>query len=245
MVYIGIVLFILFIIELIFPQALVLPLFYYWHYEDILNGLLRSWPMFLWGFIVTLLSLLLCNQHTLKTGNILYAKYSSDESSLFQCFIDSLFIGIIEEINYRWLFFYSNILTSKIMNFCLFGWCRFFYLYLEAPIVNIIFLNRLKWLLYDQVHWSVGSAAVFTNGRFRDQHLYLGIFGYYNSWCFGFFLFWIMINFGLPAAICSHAFYDFIIFSMYYIHGFFLRQRTYHCYLTETSTSCSRLKENV
>src|SRR4051812_39099465 len=123
MIYIGIMLFIFLIIQLISPTAIELPLFYYWRYEGILNGFLRSWPIFLWGFIVTLPILILCNQDTLKNKNIWYAKFASNDSSLFQCFIDSLLAGIIEEINYRWLFFYSNIVVNKIMNVCLFGWC--------------------------------------------------------------------------------------------------------------------------
>ncbi|CAF1479490.1 unnamed protein product, partial [Adineta steineri] len=91
-------------------------------------------------------------------------------------------------------------------------------------------------------HWSIGSAALIVNGKFRDEHLHLGLFGWYNSWCIGFFEFWIMMNYGLPAAMCSHAFYDFIIFFMYYIHGIICRQRKSH-YITKTSTSYPNLKE--
>ncbi|CAF1435446.1 unnamed protein product [Adineta steineri] len=244
MIYIEIMLFIFFIIQLISPTAIELPLFYYWHYEGIFNGFLSSWPIYLWSFTITLLSLIFVSQDTLKNKNILYATFASDESSLFRCFIVSLLIGITEEINYRWLFFYSNIVSTKITNFCSFGLCRFFYLNIEAPFINIIFFNNLKWLLYDQVHWSIGSAALIVNGKFRDGHLYLGLFGWYNSWCIGFFFFWIMMNYGLPAAMCSHAFYDFIIFFMYYIHGIICRQRKSH-YITKTSTSYPNLKETV
>jgi hypothetical protein len=242
----AIMMFIFFIIQLIFPTAIELPLLYYWHYEEILIGILKSWPIFLWAFIVTLLALILISEDTLKTKNIFYAHFASDESSLFQCFMISLLIGISEEITYRWLVFYSHIILNKIINFCLFGWPKFFYLNIEAPIINTIFLNRLRWLLYDQVHWSIGSAAIISNAKFRNEHWYLGLFGYFNSWCFGFFEFWIMINYGLPAAICSHAFYDFIIFSMCYTHGVLLRRRKYHYYsVTPTSISSSRLKESV
>ncbi|CAF3814338.1 unnamed protein product, partial [Adineta steineri] len=164
------------IIHLISPTAIELPLFYYWHYEGIFNGFLSSWPIYLWSFTITLLSLIFVSQDTLKNKNIWYATFASDESSLFRCFIVSLLIGITEEINYRWLFFYSNIVSTKITNFCLFGLCRFFYLNIEAPIINIIFFNKLKWLLYNQVHWSIGSAALIVNGKFRDEHLYLGLF---------------------------------------------------------------------
>lgn len=90
LIYIGIMLFIFFLINLISPTTIELQLFYYWYNEGIFNGLLKSWPIFLWGFIVTLCSLILINQETLKSENILYAKYASYDSSLFQCFIDSL-----------------------------------------------------------------------------------------------------------------------------------------------------------
>jgi len=249
LIYIVLILPILLIIPLIFPTAIELPLFYYWQYEGILNGFFESWPIFVWAFVITSFSLIFSDQDTLKRLNILYVKYSDDGSSLFKCFIDSLLIGIVEEIYYRWLSFYLNILTTKITNFFLFGICRYFYLYIEAPLTNIIFFNKLRWLLYDQVHWSIGSSAIITNGIFRNDHAYLGYFGYFNSWCIGFFQFWIMMNYGLPAAICSHVFYDFIIFSMYFIHGVLLRKRRYQYYqhysITKTSISSSRLKESV
>ncbi len=174
---------------------------------------------------------------------------TNNESSLFQCFIISLLIGIVEEISFRWLAFYMSILGNKMMNFCLFGYCRWFYLNVEAPFMNFIFIKKLRWLLYDQAHWSIGSGAVIANAKFRDGHAYLGLFGYYNSWCIGFFLFWIMINYGLLSAILSHAFYDFIIFSMYYIHGVVQRRQKHLYYqyniFRDNSSSHSRLTESV
>lgn len=238
-VYIGILFFILVICNFIFPTATELPLFYYWNYEGIIDGLFQSWPIFLWGFTITLISLLLCKQTVLEK-NVLYVQYTYENSTLFKCLIDSLFIGIIEEILYRWLYFYSNIIGSKIFNFFFFDLYRPFYINSEAPWMNWCFFNRIGWLVFDQSHWSIGSGAVLSNGAFRDAHVYLGLFGYYNSWCLGFFLFWIMINYGLPAAILSHTFYDFIIFSMFYIHSYIQSRHSFN-YKDKYLTSQSRL----
>ena len=183
----GKCMFILLIIDFIFSTPFELPLFYFWQYNNISDGLFVSWPIFLWAFVVTLCILLLVNKKTLETKDDFYGRLTNDESSLFQCFIISLLIGIVEELIYRWLSFYLSILGTKIMNYCLFGLCRWFYLYLEAPFINIIFLKQLEWLLYDQAHWSIGAAALIANAKFRDGHVYLGLFSYYNSWCIGFF----------------------------------------------------------
>ena len=142
-------------------------------------------------------------------------------------------------------------MSIKITNFFFFGFTRWYYLNLEAPLINLLFLKRLGWLLYSQKHWSIGAGATIANARFRDGHLYLGIFGWYNSWCIGFFLFWIMSNYGLLAAICSHALYDFIIFFMCYVHGYLGRRRSYPYvvhrdrYFSTPMTSSSSLKESV
>lgn len=249
LIYIGMTLFVLMIIDVIFSTPFEYPLFYYWQYDKMFDGFLKSWPIFLWASVITLCSLLLIDENTLKTENIWYARLTNNESSLFQCFIISLLIGIVEEIYFRWLAFYTSILGNKMMNFCLFGYSQWFYLNLEAPFINFIFIKRLGWLLYDQAHWSIGSAAIVANAKFRDEHAYLGLFGYYNSWCIGFFLFWIMIHYGLLSAMLSHAFYDFIIFSMYYIHGVVQRRQTYlyqqYDIFRDISSSNSRLTESV
>ena len=191
-------------IQFIYPTALQFPLFYYWEYEKIFDGILNSWPIFLWAFMLTLIGLILNDEETLKSKKIFYKSFFNDEYSLFEYFIECLFIGISEEITYRWLDFSLSIILIKISNICLFGWSKYFYLNIESPIINLLFINRLRWLLYNQIHWSIGSGAIIANAKFRNEHQYLGFFGFYNAWCIGFFQFWILINSGLPAAICSH-----------------------------------------
>lgn len=49
---------------------------------------------------------------------------------------------------------------------------------------------------------------------FRDQHEYLGWFGWINSWFMGMVFFWLLFNYGLFTAIAAHALYDMIILVM-------------------------------
>ena len=213
-----ILLFILLQIDSKFEGALEVSLFDFWEYENIFPNFLKFWPLYLWAFITSLFSLLLINENTLKTENIWYRRCVNNESSLFQCLILSLYTGITEEIINQWILFYISILGVKITNFCLFGFCRWFYLSIGAPLTNFLFFNQLGWLLYDRIHWSIGSAALIVNEKSEGAHVYLGSFSSYNSWCFGFFQFWIMFNYGLPLCIVSHVIYDMIIFSMHNIY---------------------------
>jgi hypothetical protein len=71
---------------------------------------------------------------------------------------------------------------------------------------------HLGWLLYGY-GWAVGMGALSANTHFREGHKYLGPLGYWNSWAAGWFLFYVMFEYGIPAAIAVHFLYDFIIYA--------------------------------
>ena len=249
-IYLSVILAVIITFNVTNKTLIELPLFCYWHSTRFFEGLLMAWPIFLWAFTITLLSLLYCSRSALQKSNPFYAKYSDEASTLFRCVTDCIVIGITEEILFRWLSLYANMVTIKITDYLLFGLSHWLYLYIEAPLINFFCLKRLSWLLYDQKHWSIGAAAIVANAAFRDAHLYLGIFGWYNSWCIGFFLFWIMSNYGIFAAICTHALYDFIIFFMFYVHGCIGRRSSHSDFRINkdcfsSTTSSSRLEESV
>lgn len=147
-------------------------------------------------------------------------------------FLISLMAGVFEEIIFRWILFYSAMIACEFSNFLFLGFIPYFcgeyfkcfeieritYWYFLAPIVNFFTFFKLDWLLYDK-GWIIGAAAVSSNAKFREEHSYLGPIGYVNSWFLGFYLFWIMFTYGIPAAIVVHFVYDFLIFGIICLHA--------------------------
>lgn len=188
--------------------------FWIWDSEKIIDGVKFAWPIFLWGFSVTLLTILL--------GGRLNA--SDRELTMSKSILYSVMAGVLEETIFRWIVFYLAIPGVYLGAFLFFGWIseslelgRLFYWYIVAPVINFFSLETMDWMLYDK-GWAVGAAIVGANTKFRDEHKYLGWGGYVNSFVIGFWLFSIMFHYGLPAAIFVHFLYDLIIFGMVAIH---------------------------
>lgn len=185
--------------------------------EKIENSIKASVPIFIWGASVTFLLGLFKS----------YEKKMVEKAHeiLQKGFIISLIAGIFEELIFRWILFYFIMITVQIFSFFFFGFIsesfeipRLIYWYIFAPIINFFTFFNLNWLLYEK-GWIVGCAATGANAKFRDEHAYLGLLGYLNSWFLGFFFFWIMFNYGIPSAILVHFLYDFIIFGIIYLHA--------------------------
>jgi hypothetical protein len=90
---------------------------------------------------------------------------------------------------------------------------EWFYLNLMGPFTDWVTFHSLHETLFHPAGFAVGAALVSTNAFFRDGHKYLGIVGVVNSWCLGMFFFYLMLNYGLPAAILVHFAYDAVVFS--------------------------------
>jgi hypothetical protein len=197
----------LLLVTMFCPTALPFRFGQFFVFDKFWAGVFAGYPFYLWGMAITFVFTIFREERcSRKPGDI-----------ISQGFWTSLRAGIAEEIIFRWLYFFSAIIGVKVAAFFFFGWvnenweiARLLHLYFFGPIVNFIMFNQLGWLFYD-MGWAVGAAAIMTNAKFRREHAYLGNFGYYNSWVAGFFLFWIMFTYGLPAAIAVHFTYDFLL----------------------------------
>jgi len=144
------------------------------------------------------------------------------EAGLALGVIISVLAGVLEEICFRWLIFFSSIITAKVVNFLFFGFLGFgilewLQLHLLGPIANFFTLGLLQDVLTNPAMWAVGAGMLTANAAFRDGHKYLGIIGFVNSWFIGMFFFYLMFTYGLPAAILVHFLYDLGIFAVRYI----------------------------
>lgn len=92
------------------------------------------------------------------------------------------------------------------------------------PLASFVSFGKLDWLV-KEMPWAVAAGVIMANGKFRDGHKYLGLFGWLNSWVVGFFFFWIVFTYGLLAAIFSHFLYDLIIFVIAYVDAVLERRK--------------------
>ena len=205
-------LFVLFV-QWLWPGVIPFATFEFWKENNIWSGVVASWPMFAWGWgIMTLAAFTTLNKRSLN---------HKAEELLVGGVVISVIAGVFEEIIFRWTLFLSGIIGVKIGNWLFFGWLGFglgewLHMNIFGPVVNFVTLGKMHWLIYD-MGWAVGAAALAANAKFRSGHRYLGWFGFINSWIVGFFLFWIMFNYGLLTAIIVHFLYDLFIFVIRYL----------------------------
>lgn len=182
----------------------------FWHIRgSLFQAIIGAWPIYLWGTGLTALI-----AFTQWNG------YTSKPIHLFtKGFIISLLAGVLEEVWYRWLFFFLAIVMIPVMDYLLLGfwgfhWIQWIYVTLACPIANFFTLGYLEPYLLNGYGWAVSAAIISANGRFRNAHEYLGPFGYVNSWFGGMYLFWVVFNYGLIAAIIIHFLYDLLVFTV-------------------------------
>jgi len=198
----------LIIVTHFWPHVIPFGLFQFWKNNNIYAGVNASWPIFLWGTSVTAIYAIFTLNSRETNGDA--------EKILWGGFIISAIVGVFEEIIFRWILFLTAIIGVKISNFILCGLIKWLHLNFFGVIINFITLKKMSWLIFG-MGWSVGAAALVANAKFRGEHAYLGVFGYFNSWFIGFFLFWIMFKYGIITAITVHFLYDMLIFIVRYV----------------------------
>ncbi len=203
------------------PTAIPFELFEFWQFKGTWGEVfVMSWPIFVWGTVITLI-FAVAQRNDPETNR-------KAEANLGKGFLVSLGAGVLEEICFRWILFYNEIVGFKIANFILLGFMninivKWLYEHVTGPVANFFTLGQLEPLLFSSLGWAVGAAIIGSNGKFRNGHAYQGCFGYINSWFIGMFMFVLMFKFGLVAAIVVHFLYDLFIFIVLYIDSVFER----------------------
>ncbi len=133
----------------------------------------------------------------------------------------SLYIGIkpavTEETFFRWILFYVEIIAFKMSNIIACGITGVLHNWIFGPFVNLVSFGFLEPWLFHESSWAVGAALIFSCGRFRDGHMYQGFWGWLCSWFFGLFAFYVMFNYGLPAAMTAHFAFNFTAVYAFYL----------------------------
>jgi hypothetical protein len=203
------------IIESIWPNATPFTFWGLWTPNGtVAQWLYAAWPIFAWGAGVTAWRA--------------FTTYNKPEENrhaehiLAGGFVISLWAGVMEEICFRWLIFLNAIIGALVANYLFFGWLGFgigewLQLHLVGPVANFFTMGELSRYLVNPEMWTVGAGMIAANAFFRDGHKYQGALGWINSWFLGMYFFYMMLTFGLPAAILVHFLYDMLIFTVVYI----------------------------
>jgi hypothetical protein len=203
------------IVEWIWPDVIPFTMFQFWKFDGTVGEVLRaSWPVFLWGIGATALFAWL-------KWNDSYAGWD-DVLDWREGLLTSAFAGTMEEISFRWLIFFDEIVGYKIANWLIFGWAGFglfewLHLHIAAPIANFFTLGALEPVLFGSFGWAAGAALLTSNGKFRDGHIYNGLIGWINSWFMGMFFFYMMFEYGIIAGMLVHFLYDAFIKILLYV----------------------------
>jgi len=205
------------IVQAVWPGTIPFGSFEAWTVRGgIVDWLAAAWPILAIGFgLQTAICIVRWDDRLMRTA---YAAYSPFDILKAGTLI-SLWAGVVEEIAFRWLIFYAQIVWVKVANFLVFGFLGLglaciFHVHIFGPIADVATLGGLHGWLFHPTGWAVGAAMLATNAFFRDGHRYQGWFGWIDSWFFGMLMFWLMFTYGLPAAIVVHFLYDFIIFAV-------------------------------
>ncbi len=188
------------------PQTIPFDLFHFWQIKGSMwDWTIIAWPMFAWAVGLTIINCL-----------TRFDPHANAEERFLVGTAMSVFAGVVEEICFRWIRFFAAIVGLKVINYIFFGWLGFgiaewFYTNVFCEVANFFTAGFLKPYLFSSLGWFVGAAIISSNGKFRNGHAYQGLFGYINSWFGGMFLFYVMFQFGLIAAIFVHFMYDFLI----------------------------------
>ncbi|HSI21075.1 MAG TPA: CPBP family glutamic-type intramembrane protease [Verrucomicrobiae bacterium] len=205
------------LIELIWPDFIPFSYFELWGIKEgtVLDWLQAGVPVFIWGAALAAL-------YSIFTRNNPKVNARAEQHFVAGAFT-SLRAGIFEEIGFRWILFMNGIVVVEITNYFLGGFAgltgltKWLHLHFFGPIANGFTLGYLEEYLVKPEVWYLGAAILVTNAFFRDGHKYQGFVGWVNSWFGGMYLFWIMFQFGLPAAILVHFVYNFIIDVVRYV----------------------------
>ena len=203
------------IVELIWPNVIPFKLFEFWTLKKPLwEAITLSWPLLVWAIAINILA---AATHRNKP------EINRDaEDILLKGVKISVRAGVLEEIIFRWVLFYYQIIGYKIANWIFFGFAGFgvfewLYLHITGPVANFATFGHLEPILFNGFGWAVGAAILSSNGRFRDGHSYQGLLGWINAWFCGMFFFYLMFNYGLVASITVHILFDLFVFAVIYV----------------------------
>ncbi len=177
-----------------------------WHRGDVVAALRHVWFIFVWAVAVTFVV-------GVAAIVMRVPRLESPATVLWRGNWVSLNAGVFEEVIWRGLVFCIAMFLFKLLSVIpLVGWLfHLFYGDVLIPLADFTSLHTLHPQLSG--NWVVAAAIVSSNASFRDEHAWLGWFGYVNSWFIGIVMFWLVFHYGMVSAMAAHVVYDMLAFS--------------------------------
>lgn len=200
----------LFTIVLCWPSLLPFPVFFLWIVRCNLGQALAVIGISLLRAIIVNGTISLCTKNKPEDNE-------QAEKIIVPGILISIYAGVSEEIDFRWLYFTLSILASKLANVCTFGLICWLQVHAWGPLLDWLTLGFLREYLVGLSVWPISAAIMAANGKFQDAHQYQGPSGMISSWYGGMFYFYIMLHYGLPIAILAHLSYDLMTFLIIYL----------------------------
>lgn len=181
----------------------------WWAWErpnTVLAGLGDVYFIFIWAAVVpAIVQIVLILRKVPRSG---------EPASMFGGgLLISLKAGVLEEIVWRWILVLSAPVVLKLLNIITFGLVKWINTEWLIPLANWATFGALESQLVT-ANWLAGAAILYAAASFRNQHAYLGLFGYVNSWFIGMVMFYLVFNHGIITAMVAHFAYDAIIFTI-------------------------------
>lgn len=179
------------------PQELAMPHGNQW------EAMMSVWFIFAWGFgLQSLVQIYRVFRREPREANL--------PRLLRHGIYMSIHAGFFEEIIFRVYAFLSFVIATLWINAHTGGWLETIATATILPLANLLTLG----LFQDQISdWAIGLGLIAGSLFFRSAHLHYGKFSKLNVWFIGLVMFWLLFNYGLPAAIAAHFLYDFCVFT--------------------------------
>lgn len=205
------------VVKLFWPQLIPYELLELFNFNFSLKGVFElSRYILLYAVVINVIVGII---NFFKKGYVLESKIT-----IPKIFTISFTAGVVEEIMFRWIIFFGQIVIYQLLNIVLFGIPQWLYIHITGPLGNLLTLGLLNQTFYGP-YWFVGAAMMTSNGKFRDGHLYQGVLGYISAWFTGMFFFYLTINFGLIAAMLIHFLFDVCALSTVYLLDVILKPK--------------------
>jgi len=202
------------LLEWLRPDLIPFELGTFWYVEQpvwtaFTDSLLLAWPPMAAGLLLTLIKV---PAHRQLQRQLAWGDVPPPGRVITLGPFQLIFHSALEEVLFRWLLFYAAIAGAVIADFVVLGFAGLHpipWIFNEVliPVADFATAGRLHEVL-TTAPWTVAAAMLTSNGRFRNSHTYQGLIGWIWSWYLGMFLFLVLFEHGLVAAIAVHIAYN-------------------------------------
>lgn len=188
-------------------------LFEFWHTKGHFTAWFASiWFIFIWAVVGTTAGCLRCT----------YDEDYNPEEAYIENLLSSLRSGIFEEALFRWSGFLlaitvANLANKASMDLYNHPLIEKIQLTVLGPATNFMSFDTMQDYLVNPENWTIGAGIVLSNAVFFFLHRQNGILNMINSWFMGLIFFFLLLTYGLIAAMAVHVVFNAVCSTVEYV----------------------------